>query len=166
MNNFVNHSPYLRTSREFPEDDPNELSVEINKSYVDIAQTVNARTIGLFPSTRPAISGESWFLEGNQRQQGIRQSYPFTGPITGLYSFPHNINTADISQFVRIWGTFFAIGAGSSSFYYPLPYVDVLAADNQVSLYVGLTKIFISVGTGFTPVIQFGQVTLEWISEP
>ena len=51
--NLINQVAYLRTSREFPEE-LHQLTVEINKTYVDIANAVNARVIGLFPTNRPA----------------------------------------------------------------------------------------------------------------
>ena len=47
--NVVNQMPYLQTSRNFPlEAQP--LAVEVNKSYVDIANSVNNRMIGLYPT--------------------------------------------------------------------------------------------------------------------
>jgi len=74
--NVVNQVAYLRTTREFPEE-IHQLSVEINKCYVDIASAVNNRTISIFPKNRPAVNGENWFIT-NQRQQGFRQIYTFT----------------------------------------------------------------------------------------
>ena len=43
--NVVNAVPYLRTTREYPQDDAHLLSVEMNKSYVDIDNALNSRTI-------------------------------------------------------------------------------------------------------------------------
>ncbi len=68
--NFVNQTAFLRTSREFPVE-AELLTVELNKAYIDTANNVNARTIGLFPSTRPAQGGESWFITANQKQQNM-----------------------------------------------------------------------------------------------
>ncbi len=165
MTSIVNQAAFLKTSRNFPKD-AHQMTVEMNKTYVDIANSVNIRTIGLFPTSKPALNGEEWFLTGNAKQQGLRQVYPFVGPLAANpFTIPHGINTADISQFTRIYGTFFATGGGSS-FYYPLPYVDNFSSTNQVSLYVGITKIFIAIGAGFTPTIQSGVVVLEWIGDP
>ena len=60
--NVSNQVAFLRTTRNFPLDDPQQLSVEINRSYVDIANAVNTRTIGIFPTNMAAQGGESWFL--------------------------------------------------------------------------------------------------------
>jgi len=154
--NVVNQVAYLRTTREFPEE-IHQLAVEINKAYVDTADAVNSRTISIFPTTRPAINGENWFITANRRQQGFRQIYPFTaaGNIT------HGINVANIYGFTKIYGTF-----TDGTNWYPLPYVDVIAANNQVSIYVNNTNIVITQGAGAPPAITKGLVVLEWISLP
>lgn len=152
--NFANQTPFLRTSRNFPED-PQALTVEVNKSYVDIANAVNNRTISLFVKGRPVITGESWFLS-SARQQTIRQIYT----ITGAGSYPHNINLAQIFGFVRIFGTF-----TDGTNWYPLPYVSATAANNQVQLVVTPTNIVITSGAGAPPSITSGTVVLEWLSQ-
>ncbi len=40
--NIANTAPFLRTAREFPTN-VEELTLQINKSWVDIANTVNAK---------------------------------------------------------------------------------------------------------------------------
>ena len=52
--------------------------MEVDRSYIDIANAVNVRTISLFPSNRPALNGENWYIRNNQRQQALRQVYIFT----------------------------------------------------------------------------------------
>lgn len=152
--NIVNQMPFLRTSRNFPiEAQP--LAVEVNKSYVDIANFVNARTIGIFPSNKPAMTGESWFLK-NQRQQGFRQAYQFTG---SSLSISHGINIGNIYAFTRIYGTF-----TDGTNWYPLPYVDIAAANNQIKIVVTSTQIVITKGAGSPPTISSGIVVLEWIA--
>ena len=74
MNNYINPNPYLRTTREFPQD-IKQLTQEVNKSYLDIANAVNARTIGIFGVARPSVTGESWYIFGNRRQQTARQIF-------------------------------------------------------------------------------------------
>lgn len=156
--NVVNQVAYLRTSREFPEDDAHELSVEINKCYIDIANAVNRRTISLFPTTRPAATGENWFLTKNQRQQGFREVYTFT---TLPATIPHGIDLSKIYGFVRIFGAM-----TDGSFWYTLPWVSVVAANNQINVFISSTNIQITGGGGAQqPVITAGTVVLEWISE-
>ena len=76
--NAVN-MPYLRSQRQFPTESPQALQVELDKTYIDISQAVNNRTVGLFAKGQKAITGEQWFLSGPmQKQQGQRQVYTFT----------------------------------------------------------------------------------------
>ena len=151
-----NRSPYLRTSRNFPQD-PQALSVELEKSYIDIANNVNSRTIGTY-ATSPNITGNTWFTAGDStKQQTIRQVYL----ITGAGSYPHGITVANIGGFVSIQGTF-----TDGSIWYPLPYVNVVAANNQVSVTVTSTNIVVTVGGGAPPTIVSGFIVLEWISNP
>lgn len=157
--NVVNNIPYLRTSRNFPEDLP-QLTVEINKSYVDIANAVNNRTISIFPTRTPAITGENWFVFKNQRQGTFRQAYPFTATGGVVSPIPHSITFEDISGFTRIYGTV----TDTNGLWYPLPYVDVLSATNQISIVVNSTNIVITQGSGAPFVIASGYVVLEWLS--
>lgn len=151
--NIANNAPYLRTSREYPQDDLHQLSVELSKTYIDVAGAVNNRTISIFPTNRAAINGENWFISG-QRQQGLRQVYT----ISAAGNTAHGLNIANISRFTRIYGTF---TDGTS--WYTLPYVDPTAA-NQISIIVDATNIVITAGGGAPPSITSGTVVLEWIS--
>lgn len=152
--NIVNRSPFLRTSREFPED-MHQLTVEINKSYVDIANVVNDREIGLYPSSRPAMSGQRFYVQGNQPQQGFRQIYTFTSSS----SIDHGINVSNIFGFTSIYGSF-----TDGTNWYPLPYVNSTAA-NQIGVRISSTQIVFIVG-GSAPTITKGVIVLEWISNP
>jgi hypothetical protein len=137
------------------------LSVEMSKSYIDIANAVNERTIGVF-ATVPSVTGNSWFIgkmsptSNSLRQQTVRQVFLFTS----AGSIAHGINTAQIGGFVAIYGTF-----TDGTNFYPLPYVDVNAANNQVNVYVSPTNIVITAGGGSPPTISSGFVVLEWLSQ-
>jgi hypothetical protein len=152
--NIVNQSPFLRTTRNFPQE-AQPLAVEINRSYVDIAEKVNDRGIGIFPAVRPAQNGEKWYIRGNKAQGGFRQIYSFVAP----GNIPHGINLANIYGLARIYGTF-----TDGTNWYPLPYVDINAAANQVSLVIDPTNIEINPGPG-APAITSGTVVLEWLSD-
>lgn len=154
MNNISNPVAFLRTSRTFPSDDSKQLSVEIDRAYVDIANTVNSRVIGLFSVNRPAITGESWFPT-SARQQTLRQLYI----VTGTGNIAHGINTSQIAGFTRIYGTF-----TDGSVWYPLPYVNATAANNQIQITVTSTNIVITAGGGSPPTVSSGFVVLEWLS--
>jgi hypothetical protein len=153
--NIANPGNFLRTSRNFPlEIQP--LTVELNKAYVDIANQVNNRISGIF-GTSPTITGESWFLNGQaNRQNTLRQVYA----ITGAGSYPHGINTATLTQFSRIYGT-----ATDGTKWYPLPYVDATAANNQIQVVITSTNTVVTAGSGSPPAITSGVVVLEWISQ-
>lgn len=144
--------PYLRSERSFPQE-AQPLSVEINRCYDEIATCVNSRTIGFFSEGNNLINGEVWFV-GSQKYQGFRRIYN----ITATGNTPHRLNTANISNFVSIYGTF-----KSGTSFYPLPYVNSTAANNQISLHITSTDIVITPGGGSPPTFDSGIVILEWI---
>jgi hypothetical protein len=151
--NVSNQVPYLRTSRNFPED-PQALRVEINRSYLDTAQKVNERTIGIFTPNKPTITGESWFLDTGKRQQTLRQIYH----ITSNASFNHGLNFQNISFFTVIRG----IGFDGTN-YYPIPYVSPVLAADSMGIFVTATQVVISTNVG-SPVLTKGIILLEWLS--
>lgn len=154
--NVTNQVAFLRTTRNFPPD-LQQLSTEVNLAYVDTANKVNSRTIGIFTQNVSSLNGEEWFVNNrNQKQQGFRRVYPFGSAPTTI---AHHLNTT-IVQFVRIFGTF-----TDGTNWYPLPYVDSTAANNQVSLMVDPTNIVITAGGGTPPAITSGFVVLEWLSQ-
>lgn len=155
-------TPFLRVQRNFPQE-PQALSVEINRSYVDIANSVNQRTIGIFPINAPVVTGENWFINGESgKQQTLRQVYTFTSSnfTAGVADVPHGINLAQISGFTKIYGTF----VDTNGFWYPLPYTDVVSATNQVNIVVESADIVITAGAGSPPAIVNGFVVLEWLA--
>lgn len=152
--NIINQVAYLRTSRNFPTE-VEQLTVEINKSYVDTANAVNNRTISIFPTNRPAINGESWFLS-SQKQQALRQVYTFTTTA----NIPHNVQVIDPAQFVRGFGTY-----TDNTNSYGLIYASNVAIAGQISFYITSMNIVFVVGAG-APVLTKGTVILEWLSQP
>lgn len=153
--NILNQAPFLRTTRSFPQE-IQAISVEIDRAYVDIANSVNTRTIGIFPVNKPIVNGESWFLGGSTlRQQALRQVYQFSGAGT----IAHGINTTTLTGFTRIYGSF-----TNGTNFYPLPYIDATAANNQIEIYIGPTNINIVAGGGAPPAIVSGTIVLEWLS--
>jgi len=151
--NVVNQIPYLRTSRNFPEE-ISELTVQVNKSYVDIATAVNYRTIGIFPTNRPAITGESWFINANPRQQTLRQVYTFTSTA----SINHGILVVDPDQFTNCFGSY---TNGTRS--YGLFWSNDVVIPGQITFYLTSTQIVFLVGAGATALTK-GKITLQWLS--
>ncbi len=148
--------PFLRKQRQFPQESQ-ALSVEIDRAYTDIANSVNSRTISLFTQNRSIQNGESWSISGSQ-YNGFRQFYL----VTGTGNIAHGINLSTIYGFTKIYGSF----KDGSNNWYPLPYVDATAANNQISLSVTSTNIVITAGAGAPPAIVSGFVILEWLSFP
>lgn len=152
--NIPNQVSFLRTSRSFPQD-AQALSVELDKSYIDIANNVNSRTIGIFTTNRPSITGESFYLVANQRQQTQRQLYK----ITGAGSTAHGIKLNQIAGFTRIYGTY-----TDGTNWYPIGNVDTTSLANQVSIQVTPTNIVITAGGSVT--LTLAYVVLEWLNNP
>lgn len=152
MNNVVNQTPYLRTSRNFP-NEINQLTVEINRTYVDIANAVNQRTIAIFPVNLPAITGENWFFDRNERQQTFRQVYIFTSTA----SINHGITVNTPGQFTRCFGSY---TDGTNN--YNLPWSTNVAIAGQLTFYVTATQIVFLIGGA--PALVNGKIVLEWLS--
>ncbi len=153
----INSSPYLRTSREYPQDDPHQLSVEVNKSYVDIAGAVNNRTIGLYPTTMPAITGNSYFLKSNTKQQSFRQVYSFTS----TSAIPHGINFSNIDRIINAYGSFTNALVGGN--WYGLVFDNFNVIAGQVGFYLDPMNINFTVGA-VSPIPVKGTIVIEWLS--
>ncbi len=153
--NVVNQMPYLRTTREFPEE-IHQLTVELGKSYLDIANVVNNRTIGLYPINRPAITGESYFIRRNERQQTFRQVYVFTTTA----SINHGITIIDPAQFTSCFGSY-TDGINS----YGLIFATSVAIAGQITFYITATQIVFVLGAG-APALTSGKIVLHWLSQP
>ncbi len=156
-NSYINQSAYLRTSREYPEE-IHQLSVEVNRTYVDVANAVNLRTIGLFAVNRPAITGEGWYFTSS-KQQSLRQLYSF-GAIAagGTLNIPYNITNFD--RLVRLFGS-----VNTANDERPIPYPSVTANANiETKLDTVNKNIVISVGAA-SPAVVSGLIVFEWLSQ-
>jgi len=153
MSKPINTTPYMRTSWEFPPE-VGQLSVELSRSHLSIANNMNMRTIGIFPTNKPAIGGESWYFS-RDRRQNLRQIYPFTaaGNIT------HGLDWNSVYQMTKCSGSF-----TDGTNWYGAIYASNVAIAGQVSFYVTNTNIVVLSGAG-APVIQSGTIVLEWISQ-
>lgn len=162
INSITNQVAFLRTSRLFPED-LRQLSVESNKSYLDVASAVNLRTIGIYPVNTSAITGNSYYLT-NQRQQSLRRVYTF-GPSTADINLGFKLN--NISKFVQMSGVY---TDGTAT--YGLISGTSVAIPGQILFYITVNgasttsdviKIVVDAGA---PILQNGTIILEWISQP
>lgn len=153
--NVPNQVPFLRTSRSFPQD-PQPLSIELDKSYVDIANAVNRRIIGIYPTNNPVVTGEAWFLNAAQKQQSLREVYLFTA----AGNIPHTLNWNSVSSISpRSYGTF-----TDGTNWYGAIYASNTAIAGQISFYVTSVNIVVLSGAG-APTITSGYINLEWLSQ-
>lgn len=158
--NISNSGDFLRTSRNFPPD-IQALTVEINRSYTDIASKVNNRVIATF-ATSTMISGERWVFNGQAgTQSGLRQVYTVqtSNFSAGVANIAHGIDLTRIGSITAIYGTF-----TDGTNWYPFPYVDTVAVINQISIEVTGSNIVITNGVGAPPAVVRGIIVLEWIS--
>lgn len=157
MSTVVQQSPYLRQQRNFPNDNIQALTVELDRAYVDTAIKVNSRTIGTYAVNFPIVTGEQWLLSGqHNRQQTLRQIYTFTA----AGSIPHGINFTTVSQIsMRSYGSY-----TDGTNWYGAIYASSVAIAGQVSFYVTPTNIVVLRDAG-APVISSGTIDLEWLSQ-
>lgn len=164
MNGNLQITPYLRNQRQFPNDDLRELSNQCDHTYIDIAQKVNIRTIGLFASGFQIVTGERWYLQGqSQVQQTLRQLYPFGAVAAGTeLDIPTGIT--NLVEFTRIYGTCIT----DVPDYRPLPFSDQGSATNNINILVatvaGTLQIRILPGSTGANIVS-GNIVLEWLSQ-
>lgn len=152
-NTIINQVPYLNTTREFPIE-ASQLVVEVDRAYVDTANAVNLRTIGIFPTNRGAITGESWFISKNLKQQTIRQVYTFTTTA----AIAHGIKNLTVIQPTRCFGSY---TDGTNS--YGLVWGTSTATPGLITFYVTSSQIIFVLGAG-SPALSSGRIILEWLS--
>lgn len=162
MNNNQNKTPFLRTSRQFPTE-TKQLSLEIDRSYIDIANAVNNRTIGIFPSNAPGVTGESWFLRNSPKQQTFRKIYSFGAIASGTeLDIPIEITTGFV-LFTRIYAAVITNVVD----YRPIPYVDPSGGTVGMTILVGPVagQLQIRIVLGATaPAVTSGIAVLEYLS--
>lgn len=161
MTNPINRVPFLRTSRDFPEE-IHQLATETNKTYVDIANAVNNRTIGIYPLNNSAFNGNSFFI-ANGRQQGLRQIYTFTGTSDINIGF----KLSSITTINLMYGTYTNTSSGSIFGLIPATSVAIVG---QISFYIAVNsssttsdvlKFVVDAGA---PALNSGIIVLEWIA--
>lgn len=151
--NIVNNAPYLTDQRDFAQDGE-QLTRDLDKSYVDIANAVNSRTIGIYAINRPSVTGNQYHPE-NKKLQSLRQLYTFTGTST----IPHGINFTKAPYMAHMEGYFY-----DGTNWYGLIPGSSTAITGQISFYLTGTDITFVVD-GAAPFLAKGIITLEWLSD-
>lgn len=151
MNTIINTSPYMDNQRKFPTD-AELLSREVDRAYVESAQAINERTIGLYPRNRPAVTGNSWYFT-SQRKQSLRQLYQ----IDSFSNKPHMIDYATVEYFAGCFGSY-----TDGTNWYGMQFMTNNTIASQVTFYLDDTNIIFNVD-GSEPAITKGIIVLEWI---
>ena len=156
MTTFIQTSPYLPRQRNFPVGNTQALGIELDKSYIDIASRVNERTIGLYSTNLPSITGEAWYTAGQPtKQQTLRRIYTFTT----TSAIPHGIEFAQTSYITEMRGQF----TDNTNWYGLIP-ASSTAIPGQISFYLTPTDITFVIGAG-APTLTSGVIILEWLSQ-
>lgn len=152
-------SPFLATYKEFPVEDDHNLQKQLVNSYSDLSIAVNNRIIGTF-QTNVIPNGERWFPIGSQElisPQRLRDGNRLVVQVAdGNLTIAHGITL--INQVTRLYGAFF-----DGTLWWPLPYVDLTAVNNQINVKVSTTQIIVTKGAGAPPSISSGVVVLEYL---
>jgi hypothetical protein len=154
--NVINQSSFLQKSRRFPSNDVSELAFQVNITYVEIANAVNSRVISLFPTSRPSLTGEKWFIVSNRDQQSFRQVYIFTNTT----SIDHDIDINNIDRFTCTYGNY-----TDGTNWYGLVASTPVPIAGTISFYITPTQIVFVVGAG-APALSRGNIVLQWLSRP
>lgn len=150
----VQTQPYLPRQRNFPKDTPQALAVELDKTYIDIANKVNSRIIGTFATGNSIVTGETWYLQGQQNaQQTLRKVFTFTG--TG--NIAHGLTLSQIARFTRMYGCY----TDGTNFYSLVPGSNVAIA-GQIGFYISPANIIFT-GAG-APALTSGNLVIEFLS--
>lgn len=151
-------SPFLITSRKFPQDNKPELESVLTKSYTEVALAVNARTIGLFQTVQ-TNTGNQYFQTGDpqSRTQSFRKIFRFGAIAAGAtLNITHDIS--GITECTSISGTCVT----DVPDFRPIPFVSVANVNEQISIVVDDTQITLVNGAG-SPNIVRGIVVLEYL---
>lgn len=151
--NFFNATPYLKTTQDFPRDN-RDLSTILTKTYIETAQAINTRTIGHFPTNKPAITGERYFFS-SQPNQVIRRVYEFDA----AGNIAHGIPDGDILQFVKGYGSY-----TDGTNWYGVLFGTSVSIAGLCSFYITDTNIVVDLGAG-APAISSGTIVIEWLSK-
>jgi hypothetical protein len=153
------NQPYLPTSRQFPVNNLPNLEPELVKSYIEIAQAVNIRIIGVFENIQ-IVTGERWYsidpVNALKKRQSYRKSFPF-GAITAGTPLAINHGITGITICTKIYGT--CVTALPD--FRPIPYVSA-GTNAAIDVRVTSTQIIILVESS-SPNIVSGNIVLEYL---
>lgn len=149
-------SPFLTTNRYFPNSEE-EFFPTLDHTYMEIAQAVNARTIGIY-SMSESLTGNLFVnpLDANDSVNSYRRTFDISAIAPGATdSFPHDIPT--FARLVYLGG---GVSTGLPD-WRPVPYIGVAATD-FISIRMDATRIYITNGAT-APNIITGIIVIEYL---
>ena len=150
-------SPFLATTREFPEDQRDQI-VTHEHTYTELAQAVNDREIGYYSLTEN-LTGKFYdnVVNNNDFIFSYRKIFYFGAIATGAtLLIPHGITGQ--TMFTEIYGTMID-NSGNSR---PIPYVSTLAIGDQLLIIIQGANINLTSGSSLPPIVS-GMVVLEYV---
>jgi len=153
-------SPYLLTSRKFPQN-PVELETVLSKSYNDTAFNVNISTCGIYDKVQIDTRNKYYNdVQNERKRQSYRQVYTLAAlPNAGTATIPTNIAITATTQFVNIYGT-----AESTTIAVPLTPWNMTRTDDAPYLRVNKTTRNIEIVTNSGNWTGFSaMIVLEYI---
>jgi hypothetical protein len=146
--------PFLPINQTFSEDQEQYLIQATNRDR-DIARFINIREIAVYDGVQYP-TGQQWENPSNVQQKKNSFRKVFYVSDANLI-FNHGIT--GITLCTAIYGT----GFDGTTNFYPLPYVDVTSATNQIMIQVTATQVIITKGAGAPPAISNGVIVLEFL---
>jgi hypothetical protein len=157
-------SPFLVTSKKFSTD-PVELEPILSKAWVDTANNVNIRTIGIFDKVQ-IVSGNKYYstdpANAQNKRQSYRQIYSFGAIAQGAtLTIAHGIS--GIIEVVNFYGNCITdVSVTPNGKYKPLPYVTAIGGVTlQTAIYMNDTIITIVNGAGADNIVS-GTIIVEY----
>ena len=158
--------PYLKVQWMFPNDELRSLSSQIDKAYIDIAQKVNSRIIGIYPQNKQVVTGSRWYLDGfTSPLQVLREVIVFPAIASGAF-LNINTNIQNEVSFTYIGGVA-ALTTGTD--WRPVPYVDPATLDHSMTVLIepnpvgAKQSVKLVLGAG-APDISGAYIVIEWLS--
>lgn len=150
-------TPYLVTSREFPQE-PDLLQNTLIKSYTDTSLAVNARTIGIYDKFE-IVTGNKYFnpQDALNRRQSYRRLYTFENFTNASNPNVITHEIANIDYLTILYGTCVT----SIPDFRPIPYASI-TLDANIEINATDTQIIINVGSA-SPNLVSGLIIIEYV---
>lgn len=153
MTNF-NQTPFLPNQLDFPTDDARQLAIVLDKAYIDIANRINDRTIGVYATVTPFIVGDAYYLSGGVQGRKISQRKVFVITSTAA-PIPLGFTYSQLVNLYGDWtdgsGAWYGFIAGTPN-----------ALPGQIVISTTATDLVFTVDAG-APALTSGLVVVEWI---